>query len=110
MDRQEFEVTVRETLASVERAIEELALDGVEAYPTDAGLRLEFDDGGSIQLSRDDAAQQLVLQRGDRIEPFYFDDVEEHWFARDGELSLLDTLSAEIGLRLVRSIQLPDLL
>lgn len=110
MDTQDFEVTVRETLVSVERAIEELALDGVEAYPTVTGMRLDFDNGGFIQLTRDDDAQQLDLFHDDKIEAFYFDTVEEHWFARNGERSLLDTLSAEISQRLVRTIQLPDLL
>ncbi|MFZ1728661.1 MAG: frataxin domain-containing protein [Bacteroidota bacterium] len=110
MDRQDFEVTVRETLVSVERAIEELALDGIEAYPTDNGMRLDFDNGGFIKLTRDDAAQQLNLDRGEHVETFYYDSVEEHWFSHESERSLLDTLSAEISLRLVRSVTLSDLL
>jgi frataxin-like iron-binding protein CyaY len=111
MDRQEFEVTVRETLLGVERAIEELALDGVETYPTDkGGMQLMFDNGGFILLNRNDAEQQLDLLRGDEITPFYYDSVEEHWFTRAGEQPLLQVLSSEIGMRLSRSIILPDLI
>jgi len=111
MDTQDFEVTVRETLAGVERAIEELALDGVETYPTDGGgMQLLFESGGFLRLDPDGGAQQLRLLRGDEIIPFYYDSVEEHWFARSGEQPLLQVLSNEIGARLSRSIILPDLI
>ena len=111
MDRQEFEVTVRETLAGVERAIEELALDGVETYPTDAGgMRLLFDSGSFVELDPDNTAQELDLLKGDEIMPFYYDGVEEQWFARSDEQPLLQVLGGEIGMRLSRSIELPDLI
>ncbi|MBR9979189.1 MAG: hypothetical protein KFH87_13980 [Bacteroidetes bacterium] len=108
MDRQEFEVTVREAFEDIDRAIETLALDGVEAYPVDAGLRLQFDDGSFIQLMRNDAQSQIDVQQDTNVVPFYFDDIEEQWFSRKDERSLTDILSEEIGKRISRTIRFPD--
>lgn len=110
MDRQEFEVTVRETLEGIERAIEQLALDGVETYPAATGMRLQFDDGGFVQLDRNDAAQQIDLQHGSGTVAFYYDTLEEQWFSRDGEQPLLEAVSAELSRRLPARVQLPDLI
>lgn len=108
MDRQEFEATAREALEGVEHAIEELALDGLETYPAEHGLQLMFDSGAQLQLRRDDAAQQVELQRDGEAVAFYYDEVEEQWFARGSELPLLDVLSAEISARLAQSVTLAD--
>jgi frataxin-like iron-binding protein CyaY len=110
MDKQDFEVTVRETWEGIERAIDELALDGVEVYPEDKGLRLMFDDGTFISLQRNDTEQQIDLIRGDARLPFYWDAVEEHWYARGDERPLLAVLSEVIGEKIARSVTLPDLL
>jgi frataxin-like iron-binding protein CyaY len=108
MDRQEFEVTVRETLEGIERAIEQLALDGVETYPTDTGMRLQFDDGGFVQLARDDDAQELAFQRGGEALAFYYDAVEEQWYGRADERPLADVLGVELGTRLAREVRLAE--
>ena len=108
MDRQEFEVTVRETLEEIERAIERLALDGVETYPTDTGMRLQFDDGGFVSLDRDDAAQGLAFRRKEETLAFYYDAVEEQWYGRADESPLTDVLDTELGLRLLREVRLAE--
>lgn len=108
MDRQEFEVTVREAFEDIDHAIETLALDGVEAYPVDTGLRLQFDDGSFIQLTRNDAQSQIDVQQGEFVVPFYYDPVEEQWFGKKDERSLPDVLSEEIGKRISRVIRFPD--
>lgn len=108
MDRQDFEVTVRETLEEIERAIERLALDGVETYPTDSGIRLQFDDGGFVQLARVDAAQELALQRKEETLAFYYDVVEEQWYGRADERPLTDVLDAELAARLSREVRLEE--
>ncbi len=109
MDRQDFEVTVRETWEGIERAIEQLALDGVEAYPEDKGMRLMFDDATFISLQRNDAEQQIDMIRGDVRIPFYWDAVEEHWYARGDERHLLAVLSEVIGEKIAQTVTLPDL-
>lgn len=108
MDRQEFEVNVRETLEEIERTIERLALDGVETYPTDTGLRLQFDDGGFVQLLRVDEAQELALQRGGEALAFYYDAVEEQWYGRTDERPLTGVLETELASRLSREVRLAD--
>jgi frataxin-like iron-binding protein CyaY len=108
MDRQEFEAIAREALEGVGRTIEELALDGLETYQAEDGLQLMFDSGAMLRLRRDDAAQQLELEREKDVVVFYFDPVEESWFARGSELSLRDVLSAEISARLAQSVTLAD--
>ncbi len=108
MDRQDFEVTVRETWESIERAIEELALDGVEAYPEDRGMRLMFTDGSFISLRRNDAEKQLDLVTGEYRMPFYWDSVEEHWYAREDERPLLSVLDDIISEKIARQVTLPD--
>jgi frataxin-like iron-binding protein CyaY len=108
MDRKEFEVTVRETLENLERAVERLALDGVETYPAGTGIRLQFDDGGFVQLAREDAAQELALQRGGEVLAFYYDAVEEQWYGRADERPLTDVLDAELAARLAREVRLAE--
>lgn len=110
MDRQEFEATVRETFESVERAMDALALEGVEVYPTDAGLRLMFTDGSEMQLVRNDVTQQVELASNSERVVFYYDSAEEHWFAQGSERPLLDELSAELSRRLSRRVQLADMI
>lgn len=110
MDRQEFEATVRETFEGVERAIEALALEGVEVYPTDAGLRLMFTDGSELQLVRNVVTQQVELTGDSERVVFYYDSAEEHWFALGSERPLLDELGAELGRRLSRRVQLADMI
>ncbi|MDT8323787.1 MAG: hypothetical protein RRA94_06740 [Bacteroidota bacterium] len=109
MDKQDFEVTVRETWEGIDRAIEQLALDGVEAYPEDSGLRLMFDDATFISLQRNDAEKQIDVIRGDARLPFYWDAVEEHWYARGDERPLLAVLGEVIGEKIGRPVTLPDL-
>ena len=110
MDKQDFSVTVRETWDSIERAIEELALDGVEAYPSDDGMRLMFDDASHIALVALDDRQLISMQWGQATLPFYYDEVEEHWYAQTDERPLLSVLSEAIGEKLSASVTLPDLL
>lgn len=110
MDKQDFSVTVRETWESIERAIDELALDGLEAYPSDSGMRLIFDDASSISLSSQDEQQLISMQWGQATLPFYYDEVEEHWYAQTDERPLLKVLSEAISKKLSTGVTLPDLL
>ena len=110
MDKQDFSVTVRETWDSIERAIEELALDGVEAYPSDDGMRLMFDDASHIALTTLEDRQLISMRWGQATLPFYYDEVEEHWYAQTDERPLLSVLSEAIGEKLSASVTLPDLL
>ena len=110
MDRQDFEVIVRETWEGIERAIDELALDGVEAYPEEKGMRLMFDDGSAATLTRNDDAMQLDLVTGSYLVPFYYDEGEEAWYAHTDERPLLSVISDVISDKLERRITLPDLI
>lgn len=110
MDRQEFEATVRETLEGIERAIEALALEGVEVYPTDAGLRLMFTDGSEMQLVRNDVTQRMDLAGDSDRVVFYYDSAEEQWYAKGSERPLPDELGAELSRRLSRRVQLADMI
>ena len=109
MDKQDFAVTVRETWEGIERAIEELALDGVEAYPDGSGLRLEFDDGSFFALQRDDENMHIDLLRGEERAPCYWDGVEEEWYVRLEEQPLRTVLSRLLAEKLSRPVTLPDL-
>ncbi|MBN1448916.1 MAG: hypothetical protein JXA28_13385 [Bacteroidetes bacterium] len=109
MDTQDFEVTVLETFEAVERAIEELALDGVEPYPQDSGMRLMFEDGTFITLTRNDGEKHIDLLLGESIVPFYYDHIEEHWYSRKDERPFPAVLSELISTKLGTAVALPDL-
>ncbi|MCB2205272.1 hypothetical protein KQI65_11025 [bacterium] len=109
MDKQDFEVTVRETWEGIEKAIDQLALDGVETYPENGGMQLMFDDGSFITLHRDDELMQINLLRGEYRMPFYWDTVEEHWYARADERHLLTVLNEVLTEKLSQNVVLPDL-
>ncbi len=108
MDTQDFSVTVRETWESIERAIDELALDGVESYPSDEGMRLMFDDASFIALTALEGEQRISMQWGQASLPFYYDTVEEHWYAQTDERHLLTVLSEAISEKLSTAVTLPD--
>lgn len=110
MDTQEFIITAHETLEGVERAIEQLALDGVETYPIEAGLRLIFDDGAEISLVSDTQDQQIELRGTQEPVAFYYDSTEEQWYARDSERPLPEVLGTTLGHRLARPVRLADLI
>jgi len=110
MDRQDYDVTVRETFEAIDRAIEELALDGVEPYPQKHGLRLMFEDGTFITLTPNAEEQTIEVIKGEILVPFYWDAVEEHWYARSDERPLLAALSTMINDKLGTTVTLPDLL
>lgn len=109
MDKQDFDVTVRETFAAIDGAITALAIDGVEPYPTDDGLRLMFEDGTFITLTPNADQQIIEVLMGEYLVPFYWDAVEEHWFARTDERPLLAVLSRLISDKIDSRIELPDL-
>lgn len=109
MDRQEFEVTVRETLEGVEHAIERLALDGVEPYPTEVGLRLMFDDGSFITLTRNDDTRCIDVLMGEYLMPCYYDSVEEQWYCRSDERPMRAMLGELISTKLTSAVSLPEL-
>jgi hypothetical protein len=108
MDTQDFEVTAREAFAYIERVIDHLALDGVEAYPIDRGLKLLFEDGSDIEFTRNDDALHIEIQRSDGSETLYWDAVEEQWYARSNELPLPSVLADLLGQRLARPVDCSD--
>jgi frataxin-like iron-binding protein CyaY len=109
MDTQDFEVTVRDTFEGIDHAIELLALDGVEPYPQDSGMRLMFADGTFITLTRNDGEQHIDVLLGESIVPFYYDDIEEQWYSRKDERPLLTVLSQHLATKLGGAVALPDL-
>jgi|GEM_PF-1507908 len=110
MERQDFEVTVRETFEGIERAIDKLSLDGVEAYPQSNGLKLMFDDASTFEFTRNDGTLQIDADMLHTTESFYWDSVEEQWYGRACEQPLARMLGAALSKRLARDVNLADVL
>jgi frataxin-like iron-binding protein CyaY len=110
MDRQDFEVTARETFELIHQAIDTLALDGVESYPQEDGLKLIFDDATYYEFTRDDAAMGINAHFGGEVNSFYWDAVEEQWYRRGDEYALTAVLSAQLSGQLGRDVDMSELL
>ena len=110
MDSQDFQITADETFDLIQQALDRLAIDGVEAYPIENGLKLMFDDGNSYELLRNDGEQTIeAWMDGDPV-TLYWDAVEEAWFARGSEETLAEVLSAALGKRIGRNADFAEYL
>jgi frataxin-like iron-binding protein CyaY len=103
MDRQDFQITADETFDLIQQALDRLAIDGVEAYPVENGLKLMFDDGNCYELLRNDGEQTIEARMDGDPVTLYWDEVEEAWFARGSEEPLAVVLSAALGKRIGRN-------
>ena len=110
MDRQDFEVTARETFELIHQAIDTLALDGVESYPQEDGLKLMFDDASYVELLRNDSSIEIDAHFGSDVDSFYWDAVEEQWYRRADEYALSAVLSAQLSQRLGHAVDMSELL
>ncbi len=110
MDRQDFEITARETFELIHQAIDTLALDGVESYPQEEGLKLMFDDASYYEFTLNDAAMEIDAYFGGEVNSFYWDAVEEQWYRRGDEYALAAVLSAQLSVQLGRDVDMSELL
>lgn len=110
MDRQDFQITADETFDLIQHALDRLAIDGVEAYPVENGLKLMFDDGNSYEFLRNDGEQTIEARLDGDAVTLYWDEVEEAWFARGSEQPLADVLSASLGKRIGRKADFAEYL
>jgi hypothetical protein len=109
MDRQDFEVTAREAFEYIEQAIERLALDGVEAYPLENGLKLMLENGLSCEFLRNDEAMHIDARFPQGAETLYWDAVEEQWYTRTNEKPLPAVLGDVLTNCLSRPVNLTDI-
>ena len=96
MDTRDFTITVTETFETIDRRLNELAVNGVETYSENDSLSLRFADDSEIRLAADAASQQLLAAADSDTLMFRFHEIEEQWLDERGSVDLFTWLSTQV--------------
>lgn len=106
MDRSEFSRRADECLERVERAVEALDPDEVEASPSDGVVTLEFADKKRYVLNRQTATSQMWFAAGARAWHFGWDAARDAWIDDKEGRELYALVAGEIEKKLGRVVKI----
>lgn len=107
MSQTNFSLHAMQTLEDIlDRMSRDNALDDLDFDLIDGVLTVEFDDGATLILNRQEAAQQIWLASPEGPAHFSYDAEQGQWLNDRGGDSLLDALSRVLSAQLGESIRL----